>query len=71
MTCWKTILKIASARKIDYQIQKLGLDSHLQALKLRRTFLTDILYNKEYPSNAEETSINNEYGYSFLAGTSF
>ncbi len=67
----KTILKIASARKIDYQIQKLGLDSHLQALKLRRTFLTDILYNKEYPSNAEETSINNEYGYSFLAGTSF
>ena len=45
----KTILKIADSLKIDYQIQKLNFDSHLQRQKLRHSFIMDILYKDNYP----------------------
>lgn len=67
----KTILKIANALKMDYPIQKLGIDTHLQAQKLRRSFIMDILYNKEYLSEFTESQLNEEYGFSFHPGTSF
>lgn len=67
----KTVLKIASALQVDYQIQKTGIDAHLQAQKLRRSFIMDILYNKEYLSEFDEEKINGEYGFSFRPGTTF
>ncbi|MGI6010035.1 MAG: response regulator transcription factor [Ruminococcus sp.] len=67
----KTILKIASALQVDYQIQKLGIDAHLQTQKLRRSFIMDILYNKDYLSEFSESKINEEYGFSFQTGASF
>ena len=61
----KTILKIASALQVDFQIQKLGIDTHLQTQKLRRSFIMDILYDKEHPVELNELQINEEYGFFF------
>ncbi|WP_411335802.1 helix-turn-helix domain-containing protein [Ruminococcus gauvreauii] len=67
----KTILKIVSALQVDFQIQKLGIDTHLQTQKLRRSFIMDILYDKEHPVELNELQINEEYGFSFLSDTPF
>lgn len=67
----KTVMKIATARKIDYQIQQLNQDSHLQAQKLRRSFIMDILYNKSPAANLSCNTLNKEYGFLFLENSSY
>ncbi len=67
----KTILKIASSLQIDYQIQKLGIDTHLQTQKIRRSFIMDILYDKEHPAELDTDQINEEYAFSFSSGAPF
>ena len=67
----KTVMKIASSLQPDYQIQKPGIDTHLQTQKLRRSFIMDILYDKEFSSDLSETQINQEYGFSFSEHTPF
>lgn len=67
----KTIIKIASSRKIDYQIQKLNFDSHLQRQKLRRTFIMDILYNKQRQTMLSLKELNAAYGYAFMEHSCF
>ena len=61
----KTILKIADSLKIDYQIQKLNFDSHLQRQKLRHSFIMDILYNSQKESALTLAAVNEDYGFSF------
>ncbi|MFV0527656.1 MAG: response regulator [Lachnospiraceae bacterium] len=67
----KTVLKIASVLQIDYQIQKSGIDTHLQTQRLRRSFIMDVLYDKEHPAQLDETQINEEYAFSFVPGAPF
>ncbi len=67
----KTVMKIATARKIDYQIRRLNQDSHLQAQKLRRSFIMDILYNKQPIMELSCQALNEEYGFSFLENSSY
>lgn len=67
----KTVIKIATARKIDYQIQQLNQASHLQAQKLRRSFIMDILYNKPLASTLSCSTLNKEYCFSFLENSSY
>ncbi len=67
----KLILKIASQLKIDYQIQKMNLDSHAQAQKLRRSFIINILYNKDSALHLSLPRLNKEYGFAFQMNTCF
>lgn len=61
----KTVLKIADSLKINYQIQKLNIDSHLQNQKLRRSFLMDVLYSKQPSLLLSVDQINKDYNFSF------
>lgn len=67
----KTIVKIATLRKIDYQIQKLNIDANLQSQKLRRSFIMDILYHKQHIENITIDTLNDEYEYHVLPNSSF
>lgn len=67
----KTVLKIATALKIDYQINRLNMDSHLQEQKLRRSFLMDVLYNIQHSVTQTLDEINRDYGFNFDADSSF
>lgn len=67
----KTVMKIATSLKIDYQIKKLNMDSHMQTQKLRRSFLMDILYSKQHSISLTAPQINKDYGFSFAPDSSF
>lgn len=67
----KVILKIASQLKIHYQIRKMSLDSHAQAQKLRRSFIMNILYNKDSALHLSLPCLNKEYGFAFQMNTCF
>lgn len=67
----KLILKIASQLKINYQIQKMNLDSHAQAQKLRRSFIMNILYSKDSALHLSLPRLNKEYGFAFQMNTCF
>lgn len=67
----KTILKIAQSMQLDYEIQKLNIDMHMQLLRQRRSFLMDLLYEKEHLAEYAEEQINQQYHFSFSPDTSF
>jgi|GEM_PF-3598849 len=67
----KTIVKIASSRKLNYQIKALSNGARLGVQRMRRSFLMNILYEKEPAHDFTEERINKEYRFSFQHNTAY